>query len=176
MQDEYDFPSNDSSSGEGLMLPGFIALESGEGNVPVAIAWSLPDGQIKHTLIQPDEAWLEDDAASLGDYHADELLTMGVSVSDVVRELEADHHGNTLYSANPDEDEAALSRIFEVLAGSTFVTIIDAGTLYSDPDEWHQQRSEMFSEMGLEPGRAEHDLETLLKLHVRWMDDDMLTD
>lgn len=171
MQDDYDF-----SHTEGLTLPGFIALESGEGDVPVAIAWTLPDGRVKQTLIQPDEAWLEDETASLGDYHADELLTMGVSVSDVIRELEADHFGSTLYSANPEQDEAALARIFRVVAGSAFVTIADAGTLYSDPDEWHQQRSEMFNEMGLEPGRAEHDLEALLKLHVRWMDDDMLAD
>lgn len=171
MQDDYEF-----SNTEDLNLPGFIALESGEGDVPVAIAWTLSDGRIKHTLIQPDEAWLEDDVASLGDYHADELLTMGVSVSDVIRELEADYHGSLLYSANPEQDEAALARIFEAISGSAFVSIVDAGTLYNDPDEWHQQRSEMFNEMGLEPGRAEHDLETLLKLHVRWLDDDMLAE
>lgn len=166
MSEDYEI-----SDTEGLTLPGFIALESGEANVPVAIAWSLPDGRIKHTLIQPAEEWLDDEEASLGDYGVDELLTLGVSISDVIRELEADYHGYTLYSADVDQDEMALARIFEVVNASPCVDTVSAASLYEDHEEWRQQRSELFNEQGLEPGRAEHDIEVMLTLHMRWLDE-----
>lgn len=168
---------NDNPEGSGgIALPGFIALESGEGRVPVAIAWSLPDGRIKHTLIQPDEAWLDDEAASLGDYGLDELLTLGASVRDVVRELEADHYGNRLYSSDCDEDAAALARLFEAVRGDPFVEMESAATLYADREEWRLQRSELMGELGLEPGRAEHELQTLLTLHVRFLEENLTGD
>ena len=50
-------------------MPAFIAVETGgDGDLPLAIAWSLDDGRIKHTLIQPDEDWLDAETVSLGDY------------------------------------------------------------------------------------------------------------
>ena len=43
-------------------FPGFIAIETGdEEALPVAISWALPDGQIKHALIQPDDDWLDEE-------------------------------------------------------------------------------------------------------------------
>lgn len=159
-----------------IELPGFIALESGEGQIPVAIAWSLPDGRIKHTLIQPDEVWLDDEAASLGDYGLDELLTLGASVRDVVRELEADHYGNRLYSSDCDEDGAALARLFEAVRGAPFVEVERADALYADREEWRLQRGELMGELGLEPGRAEHELQTLLTLHVRFLEEGAVED
>ncbi|KID12060.1 hypothetical protein P279_30580, partial [Rhodobacteraceae bacterium PD-2] len=70
-------------------IPAFIAVETGEdGGLPLSIAWSLPDGTIKQTLIQPDDNWLDDETISLGDYSLEELASMGVSPLDVIRELE----------------------------------------------------------------------------------------
>ncbi len=61
-------------------LPAFIAIETGnDGDLPLSIAWTLPDGRVKHTLIQPDNNWLEDELVSLGDYSLEELNSMGVS-------------------------------------------------------------------------------------------------
>ena len=66
-------------------IPGFIAIEVGDADLPVAIAWTLPDGQLKHTLVQPGPDWLENEQASLGDYSEDELEMMGVSPIDILR-------------------------------------------------------------------------------------------
>ncbi|MFC0268214.1 hypothetical protein [Kushneria aurantia] len=163
---------NDSFDDEsGIELPGFIALESGEGSVPVAIGWSLPDGRIKHTLIQPDESWLHDASLSFGDYAIDELSSLGASVSDVLRELETDYYGSTLYSSHPDDDAVALERLFEVVRGNPFIELSGAASLYAEREEWHLQYGELFSELGLEPGRAEHELQVMLTLHVRWLDE-----
>ena len=68
--------------------PGFIAIETGEDDgLPLAIAWSLPDGRIKQTLIQPDDSWISEDTNVMGSYSIEELESLGVSPLDVIREL-----------------------------------------------------------------------------------------
>src|SRR5690554_166940 len=95
-------------------FPGFIAVETGEdGGLPLAIAWALSDGQIKHTLIHPDDEWLNDELVSLGGYALDELENLGASPLDVIRELENDHFSATLYTAGISDEEAALARLFD---------------------------------------------------------------
>ncbi|WP_106478510.1 hypothetical protein [Phytohalomonas tamaricis] len=150
-------------------FPGFIAIESGDGDLPVAIAWSLPDGRIKHTLIQPGEHWLEEEGTSLGDYSEEELYSLGVSPLDVIREMENDHFSDTLYTAGVIDDEAALSRLFDEYGMDPFVELAPAETLYPTLDigEWNRERSDTFSELGLEPLRPEHELQVMLTLHAR---------
>ncbi|QJQ93978.1 MULTISPECIES: hypothetical protein [Halomonadaceae] len=151
-------------------LPGFIAIETGEdGGLPLAIAWALPDGQIKHTLIQPDDSWLNEELISLGDYSLEELDSLGVSPLDVIRELEGDHFSGTLYTAGVSDDEAALSRLFDVFGLDPFVELAPAETLYPDlmPGDWARARGEMFSELGMEPMRPEQEVEVMLRLHQR---------
>ncbi|WP_043532481.1 hypothetical protein [Litchfieldella xinjiangensis] len=151
-------------------LPGFIAIETGEeGGLPLAIAWSLPDGRIKHTLIQPDSDWLDNEMVSLGDYSLEELDNLGVSPLDVIRELETDHFSETLYTAGVNDDEASLSRLFDVYGIDPFVELAPADSLYSSltPGEWSRARGDMFGEMGFEPMRPEQEVEVMLLLHQR---------
>ena len=59
-------------------FPAFIAVETGEdSSLPLAIAWALPDGQMKHVLIQPDDEWLDGEMLELGDYSLDDLRSFG---------------------------------------------------------------------------------------------------
>lgn len=151
-------------------VPGFIAVETGEeGGLPLAIAWSLSDGRIKHTLIQPDSDWLDDDMVALGDYSQEELESLGVSALDVIRELETDHFNATLYTAGVSDDEAALSRLFETFGLDPFVEMAPAEALYPDlsPGEWSRTRGELFAQLGLEPMRPEQEVEVMLMLHRR---------
>lgn len=150
-------------------LPGFIAIETGDGGLPVAIAWSLPDGSIKHTLIQPGEHWLDDERTSLGDYSEEELNSLGVSPLDVIRELENDHFSATLYTAGIIDDEMALSWLFDEYGLDPFVELAPAESLYPQLGigEWSRERSETFGELGLEPLRPEHELQVMLTLHLR---------
>lgn len=63
-------------------IPGFIAIETGDDEgLPLAIAWSRPDGSIKHTLIQPDDSWINDESNVMGEYSIEELESLGVSRS-----------------------------------------------------------------------------------------------
>lgn len=155
--------------------PGFIAVETGEDNsLPLAIAWALPDGQIKHTLIQPDEQWLDDELLSLNGYDLDDLRYLGISPLDVLRELENDHFNETLYTAGVQDDEAALSRLFDDFGVDPFIELAPAARLYPDlpGEEWSRARSELFGEMGLEPLRPEHEVQVMLYLHQRLIDQD----
>lgn len=151
-------------------LPGFIAVETGdEGGLPLAIAWSLKDGRVKHTLIQPDDDWLSEELLSLGGYSLEELASLGVSPLDVIRELEGDHFNETLYTAGVGDDEAALSRLFDTYGLDPFVELAPAESLYATltPGDWAMARGELFGELGLEPLRPEHEVEVMLHLHER---------
>ncbi|WP_275289042.1 hypothetical protein [Halomonas elongata] len=155
-------------------LPAFIAIETGnDGDLPLSVAWTLPDGRVKHTLIQPDSDWLEDELVSLGDYSLEELNSMGVSPLDVIRELETDHFNATLYTAGVGDDEAALSRLFETYGLDPFVELAPAESLYNGlaPGEWARARGDMFGELGLEPLRPEEEIQVMLALHLRINED-----
>lgn len=155
--------------------PGFIAVETGGDNsLPLAIAWALPNGQVKNTLIQPDDEWLKDELLSLGGYDLDELRHLGISPLDVLRELENDHFSETLYTAGVQDDEAALSMMFDDFGVDLFVELAPASMLYPDlePGEWARARNELFGEMGLEPLRPEHEVQVMLYLHQRLVQQD----
>ncbi len=148
--------------------PGFIAIETGEDHgLPLSIAWSLPDGRIKQTLIQPDDSWIDEDSNVMGAYSIEELESLGVSPLDVIRELENDHFSATLYTSDNGEDEAALARLFDTYGLDPFVELAPAKVLYDrlDAGEWHRLRSEAFNDLGLEPMRPEHEIEVMLTLH-----------
>ncbi|WP_417331293.1 hypothetical protein [Halomonas cupida] len=156
-------------------IPAFIAVETGEdGGLPLSIAWSLQDGTIKHTLIQPDDNWLDNETVSLGDYSLEELSSIGVSPLDVIRELETDHFNATLYTAGVFDDEAAISRIFDTYGMDPFVELAPAESLYPDlvPGEWARARNEVFSHLGLEPMRPEQEIEVMLHLHQHLLNTD----
>jgi len=151
-------------------IPGFIAIETGEdGGLPLAIAWTLADGRVKHTLIQPDDDWLDSEMVSLGEYSLEELNSMGVSPLDVIRELENDHFSETLFTAGVSDDEAAISRLFDTYGLDPFVELAPAESLYDDlePGGWARARGELFGELGLEPLRPEHEVAVMLNLHQR---------
>lgn len=155
--------------------PGFIAVETGGDNsLPLAIAWALRNGQVKNTLIQPDDEWLKDELLSLGGYDLDELRHLGISPLDVLRELENDHFSETLYTAGVQDDEAALSMMFDDFGVDLFVELAPASMLYPDlePGEWARARNELFGEMGLEPLRPEHEVQVMLYLHQRLVQQD----
>lgn len=148
--------------------PGFIAIETGEDNgLPLAIAWSMSDGRIKQTLIQPDDSWIDEDTNVMGAYSIEELESLGVSPLDVIRELENDHFSETLYTSDNGDDEAALARLFDTYGLDPFVELAPATVLYEQisASDWHRLRGDTFSDLGLEPMRPEHEIEVMLSLH-----------
>jgi len=95
--------------------PIFISLDltgNDEQGLPFAIAWSLPNGQIKSTLIIPDEEW---DLWEHGDPNVDieQLQEMGASTIEIMQELANDIDVDSLYCFDDLLDHAALLKVFE---------------------------------------------------------------
>ena len=101
-----------------MTYPHFIAIDPSsheETSHPIAIAWSMSDGQIKTTLIQPEDDW-EDWDYALGDLHGinqDTLYQRGETPWSVVREMENDLEESYLRTDNCDEVERLLELIYE---------------------------------------------------------------
>lgn len=102
-----------------MEYPQFIAIDASsfeEHAHPVAIAWSLADGQIKTTLISPDDDWEEDWDNCLQDLHGitpETLYQRGETTWSVVRELEEDLANPYLYADNQETVEALLGKLYE---------------------------------------------------------------
>lgn len=154
--------------------PAFLAIETGDDALPVAIAWSLPDGQIKYTLIQPLESWDDGDDMALGGYDISTLHATGERPLDVIRELEEDHFEETLYIAGVGEEHEALERLFSEYGMTPFVTLEYASTLYetADAESWQESRSEVLLEQGLTPMQADDEVTAMLNVHQRLTGDD----
>lgn len=98
-------------------LPIFISLDVVDDYhrvIPVAIAWSLPDGQIKSTLIRPDQHW-EIDAISLANVDLDTMFEQGATPAEIVTEMNLDFDDNTVYCFDEYQDIPALDTLFEAI-------------------------------------------------------------
>lgn len=101
-----------------MSYPQFIAIDASsfeEWAHPVAIAWSLPDGQIKTTLIAPEDDW-EDWDISLQDLHGitpDTLRQRGETTWSVIRELENDLENPYVFADQPERVEELMEKLYE---------------------------------------------------------------
>lgn len=101
-----------------MQYPHFIAIDGSsfeEEAHPVAIAWSQADGQIKTTLIQPEDDWQDWDF-SLGDLHGidqDTLYQRGETCWSVIRELEHDLEQTRLISDDGERSALLLERLYD---------------------------------------------------------------
>lgn len=101
-----------------MQYPHFIAIDASsheETSHPVAIAWSMTDGQIKTTLIQPEDDW-EDWDYALEDLHGinqETLYQRGETCWSVIRELENDLDESYLRTDHTEQTERLLELIYE---------------------------------------------------------------
>lgn len=150
-----------------MSLPTFIAIEAATDEAesfPVSIAWSLSDGSIKHVLILPDDAWLED---------AEDLLMRDIGLSvesysaaEVVRELLYDQQDDVYYLDQLQPQEGWLLKLFDAAGQEVGFELIEARELCAG-DDWFQAYLEAQQFLGLDPTRAEDQVRALLEAHVR---------
>ncbi|KZY34124.1 MULTISPECIES: hypothetical protein [unclassified Oleiphilus] len=116
-----------------MEFPSFIDIEYStpdEGGFPTAITWSLANGQIKSVLIIPDDEWDPwDNTDSTVDLQF--LFDQGVSGPDVIRELNQDLDGQTVFIDGLDEDEALLELLFETYNNELGFEIASITQLFS---------------------------------------------
>src|SRR5690554_498811 len=103
-----------------MEYPQFIAIDASsfeEHAHPIAIAWSLSNGQIKTTLISPDDQWEDEDwDISLQDLHginSETLYQRGETTWSVIRELEHDLANPYIYADDHMRVEILLSKLYE---------------------------------------------------------------
>ncbi|MFC3679531.1 hypothetical protein [Bacterioplanoides pacificum] len=111
-----------------MNYPHFLAVDgsSWEDQAhPVAIAWSLADGSIKTTLIQPEDDWQDWDYA-LEDLHGisqDTLYQRGETCWSVLRELEHDLEQPHLACDDLQRTEQLLEKLYDACGRDVGVEI-----------------------------------------------------
>lgn len=117
-----------------MNYPVFLDIEAStpdEGQYPVAMTWSLPDGQLKSVLISPDDDWEPWDNCD-PEVDVQYLMDQGASGLDVIRELNMDLSGQTVFVDGLDDDEALLELLFESFGDSPDFEIATLTQLYTD--------------------------------------------
>ncbi|MEL7400196.1 MAG: hypothetical protein AAFN68_06440 [Pseudomonadota bacterium] len=101
-----------------MNYPHFLAVDGSsweEHAHPIAIAWSLADGTIKTTLIQPEDDWHDWDFA-LEDLHGinqDTLYQRGETGYSVLRELEHDLEQPRVATDDRERVETLLEKLYD---------------------------------------------------------------
>jgi len=144
------------------------ASHADDNAFPTSIAWSLPDGTIKSVIISPDSDWDPWDNAS-PDVDIQHLLDQGVSGPDVIREMNEDLDGQTVFVDGLDEDELLLELLFETYDntfGFELATISKLNSQYTF-EELLLIRSQIADEYQFNLDLAEENIQALLHLSER---------
>lgn len=128
--------------------PIFIDFECSspdEDGFPIAVCWSTSDGQVKSTLITPEDEWLDSQSHQFDDARIsiDDLMLHGVSALEVIRELQGDIDTDVIYVDGNGEDEHWLDLLFDSYQMTPQVAVEPAPSLYqTDYEQWRQIRDE----------------------------------
>jgi hypothetical protein len=113
-------------------FPLFLDIEMStpdDNGFPTSISWSLPDGQLKSVLIIPDDEWDPWENAN-PEIDLQHLFDQGVSGPDVIRELNEDLDGKTVYVDGLDDDELLLEKLFDTYEQSIGFEIATVSELF----------------------------------------------
>lgn len=129
-------------------LPRFISVEGSsysDQSYPVIAAWSLENNDIKDAIITPEESW-EDEDARLTDLDLEEyqLSQMGHPAWEVLREMNNDLQGETVYCMNAPIIERWLDKLCSEFNEELSFEIANAYELFPDrlPEEFDDQLRE----------------------------------
>ncbi|BEH14927.1 hypothetical protein [Marinobacter shengliensis] len=151
-----------------MSIPRFLDIEycqTDDALFPVAMAWSLEDGQMKTVVIAPEEAWLPDDG-DLGDFDLLYLEEQGVPLLELVQELHQDLPDQTVYVDGMDPDEILIDLIFSAVSQDAPFEIAPISELITgiDSDTLEDRRRQLMFDEGLEPQLPENGVYALLML------------
>ncbi len=152
-------------------LPCFIDLEFSspdDEGFPIAIAWSLPDGSIKSVIICPDDDWDPWDNAT-PELDLQFYLDQGVSGPDIIREINEDLSGQTVFMDGLDEDERMLELLFSTYDNDPDFELASFSQLIPDREieDIVARRNELAMEQGLDLNLSEHSVKASLILAVK---------
>lgn len=151
-----------------MTYPCFIAFEvssQDESGFPVSMAWSLPDGTIKHSLIEPEDDWL-DDSEALSRFDDLDLSVAAHSAAEVVKEFLFDQQDDVFYMAAVHPHESWLMQIFAAANEEVNFEAVSAAELFADP-EWEETFRYNLDVLGLNPYFAEDQIRAFLETFVQ---------
>jgi len=151
-----------------VSIPRFLDIEycqTDDALFPVAMAWSLADGQMKTVVIAPEDAWLPEDG-DLGDFDLLYLEEQGVPLLELVQELHQDLPDQTVYVDGMDPDEILIDLIFSAVSQDAPFEIAPISELITglDSDSIEDRRRQLMFDEGLEPQLPENGVYALLML------------
>jgi len=149
-----------------MPVPRFIDIEyclTDDALFPVAMAWSLQDGQMKTVVIAPAEEWLPEDG-DLGDLDLHYLEEQGVPLIELIHELHQDLPDQTVYVDGLDPDEILVDMIFSALNQEAPFEIAPISELITgaSSEELEDRRRQLLFEESLEPQLPENGVYALL--------------
>lgn len=153
-----------------MHYPIMLAVELND-DCPLALAWTLADGQYKAVYVQPDDQ-AEHWDASFGFAHGlsqADLQHQGESIIDIVRELLHDIDCDEIYCEHPQQLTPILEQLFEQAGHSLPFTLQPIHPLLGLPslDALDEQRHSLCMAEGLNPGIAEDCLRCFQQLYAR---------
>ncbi len=143
---------------------------------PIAATWSLSNGQIKSTLISPDEEWLEHlyEQGEILDTDPETLLYEGHSAKSVMEEIQLDLEDAPLYCLDPYMAEQAFTKICESMDREYDLALRPAAELLASvpAKEREQCRQECLNLLNLDERQSTDQVRLWLEMFVRLADDD----
>lgn len=142
---------------------------------PIAVSWSLPDGQLKSTLVKPDEDWWDPDGNIQLDYDLDEeiLHTQGLSAIEIAKEMEADIEDGQVFCLDPDMNDQLAIRIFDALnIEPNFESYPTQEVLKGyDAELLLEQMDATGAQLGIDLSSCENRVRVLLEIYHRQISD-----
>lgn len=154
-----------------MPYPLFIDFEASsyeEDSYPIAVSWSLPDGQIKSVLIIPEDDWTDWDPgnAMARGITREHLFEQGFSALDVIREMNEDLADAQVFIDGLDYDQELLDRLFEAYGETPAFELVSVGELFRSYGYEHflEFREQLFLATGMSPYDSESNVLAMLKL------------
>lgn len=148
-----------------MTYPQFLDIESSspdDDRYPTQVSWSLTDGSIKTALILPDDNWEPWDNCS-PELDVQHLMDHGSTPSDIIRELNDDLSGQTVFVDGLDEDEALIEQLYESALSDPDFELARADELnHQDFESFLQSRQEKALEYDLDLAQTEDAVRALL--------------
>ncbi len=154
-------------------LPRFIAIEGSsysDQSFPVIAAWSLANNDIKDVIITPEENW-EDEDARLSDLNIEEyqLTQMGHPAWEILRELNNDLEGETVYCTNAPIIERWLEFMASAFNDELNFEIESVYELFPDrvPEEFDDQLRECADLLLMSQDKSDEQVRLLQETWIR---------
>lgn len=149
-----------------MNYPHFLDIEASSPDddaYPTQISWSLDDGSIKTAIVCPDddwEPWYNCDSEIDVQY----LLDTGATPSEIIKELNDDLSGQTVFVDGFDADEELLDRLFSATLSEPDFELAQAGELFlnADLESVAEQIRDSAMKHNLDPRQSEDGVRALL--------------